>query len=50
MNPLLDVKKWMYTIHNCVNDKLRQQGLYKDANPSFVSIKKRYTALPKISW
>ena len=50
MNPLLDVKKWMYTIHNCVNDKLRKQGLYKDANPSFASVKKRYTALLSDSW
>ena len=50
MNPLLDVKKWMYTIHNCVNDKLRKQGLYKDANPSFIAVKKWYTALLNDSW
>ena len=26
MNLKLDLKKWMFTIHNCVNGKLRKQG------------------------
>ena len=26
--------KWLYTIHNCVNDKLRRQGYLTDDDPS----------------
>ena len=37
MNPLLDVKKWMYNIHNCVNGKLRAQGLYPSSNPTYAT-------------
>jgi hypothetical protein len=28
--------RWMYTIHNCVNDKLRGQGLLTEPNPTYV--------------
>lgn len=31
--------RWMYDIHNMVNDKLRQQGLLKTPNPSWDSVK-----------
>lgn len=34
--------KWLYKIHNHVNAKLRGQGLLKDADPSFASVKKVY--------
>ena len=37
-----DVKKWMYNIHNCVNDKLREQGLNPNQNPKYKDIKKVY--------
>lgn len=47
INPLLDMKKWLYIIHNCVNHKLRKQGIQKDKNPSFAQVVKYYTALPK---
>jgi hypothetical protein len=50
MNPLLDMKKWLYTIHNCVNYKLRKQGIQKDKNPSFAQVVKYYTALSRESW
>jgi hypothetical protein len=44
----LDIKsrdslsKWMWRIHNKVNDKLRGQGLLHDKNPSFEIVKKVY--------
>lgn len=31
--------EWIYTIHNCVNDKLRKQGLLHTPNPSFEDVK-----------
>ena len=34
--------RWLYKIHNHVNAKLKGQGLLKDANPSFASVKKVY--------
>lgn len=42
MNPRLDVKKWMYHIHNCVNNKLRTQGLNRYPNPTYSVVKKTY--------
>lgn len=30
--------KWMYTIHNCVSNKLRRQGLNPTKNPTFNSV------------
>lgn len=33
-----DFAKWMYIIHNCVNDKLRRQGLNPARNPTFNSV------------
>lgn len=42
MNPTLDVKKWMYTIHNCVNAKLRSQGLHAERDPTYAQVKKIY--------
>lgn len=29
-----DLVKWIYTIHNCVNDKLRKQGYLTESNPT----------------
>lgn len=34
--------RWLYKIHNHVNAKLRDQGLLKDADPSFSDVKKVY--------
>ena len=34
--------RWLYKIHNHVNSKLRDQGLLKDADPSFADVKKVY--------
>lgn len=34
--------KWMYDIHNMVNDKLRKQGLNNNADPSYEEIYNRY--------
>ena len=47
LNPNLDLKKWMYNIHNCVNDKLRSQGLNPNPNPTYSAIKKMYV---KCDW
>lgn len=45
MDPQLDLRKWMYTIHNCVNEKLRKQGLSpSSSNPSFQHVKKHEEA------
>jgi hypothetical protein len=50
MNPTLDVKQWMYTIHNCVNGKLRSQGIYPHNNPSFAYVTKLYEKMLQCSW
>jgi hypothetical protein len=36
------LERWLYKVHNLVNGKLRKQGLLKEANPSFESVKKVY--------
>jgi hypothetical protein len=36
------LEKWLYKIHNLVNEKLRKQGLMNESNPSFESVKKVY--------
>lgn len=50
MDPMIDLKKWMYTIHNCVNDKLRKQGLIMSPNPPFSKVKALYEKLTKCPW
>ena len=50
MDPLLDLPKWMHTIHNCVNDKLRVQGLCPSPNPSFQQVKRHYQTVLRTSW
>lgn len=35
--------RWLYTIHNCVNDKLRGQGLNPSRDPSFEAVEKFYS-------
>ncbi len=50
IHPQLNMGKWMYTIHNCVNDKLRKQGLHPSPNPSFLSVKRFYEPLLQSSW
>jgi hypothetical protein len=50
--------KWMYDIHNRVNDKLRAQGLHSDPNPPWNEIQETYTTMysalcnttPLIGW
>lgn len=39
--------KWLWTIHNEVNAKLRSQRLHVEDNPSFSSVKKIYTERAK---
>lgn len=34
--------KWLYQIHNCVNDKLRDQGLTVQTNPSLAKVIEMY--------
>ena len=36
------LQKWLYLIHNRVNNKLRKQGLNSSADPTLVEITKRY--------
>lgn len=50
LDPRLDLPKWMYTIHNCVNDKLRKQGLYKAPNPPYQKALTIYQDLKKSPW
>jgi hypothetical protein len=38
------IAKWLWEIHNCVNSKLREQKLLKEADPPFASVKKLYAA------
>jgi len=39
--------RWMYTIHNCVNGKLRGQGLLKERNPDWTTVRDRYETLQR---
>ena len=50
MNPQLNIRKWMYNIHNCVNDKLKSQGLPISPKPSFASVVKRYESMLQRPW
>ena len=50
MNPSLDLKKWMFNIHNCVNGKLRKQGLNPTADPTFADVKEFYDKWVKCDW
>ena len=40
-----DLARWMYEIHNDVNNKLRKQGHLRKANPTFSEVKKQYMNL-----
>jgi hypothetical protein len=46
----LDLKKWMYNIHNCVNDKLRKQGLNPTPDPKFSDVKEFYEKWLLCDW
>lgn len=50
MDPALDAEKWMYTIHNCVNDKLRSQGLHPAPNPPYHKTRELYRRLGECTW
>jgi len=50
INPSFDLKKWMYNIHNCVNNKLRKQELNPNTNPKYSDIKDLYDKLLKCDW
>ena len=45
-----DLPKWMYTIHGCVNAKLKKQGLSVVPSPPFAQVKKTYNDLRKCPW
>ncbi len=46
----INLKKWLYNIHNCVNDKLRKQGLNPSPDPKYADVKKLYEELIKCDW
>ena len=50
LDPALDLKRWMYNIHNCVNAKLRKQGLNPTKDPSFADVKKTYEKWRLCGW
>lgn len=50
VSPTLNMSKWMVTIHNCVNDKLRAQGLHPSPNPTYPQVKRQYEQLLRQSW
>lgn len=39
------LSRWLWRIHNCVNDKLRGQGQSLEANPTFESVRTYYQDL-----
>jgi hypothetical protein len=41
-NNSVSYEKWMYVIHNCVNDKLRKQGFLHSVNPKWEEIRDKY--------
>lgn len=43
----MDFPKWLYTIHNCVNAKLRKQGQTVPPDPPFEEVNTRYNELLK---
>lgn len=45
-----DMRKWMYDIHNCVNDKLRKQGLNPSPNPPYHKVKAFYEEWITCDW
>ena len=46
----LDLKRWLYNIHNCVNDKLRKQGLNPSPDPKFSDVKHYYEKWMLCNW
>ncbi len=40
-----EMSKWLYTIHNCVNEKLRSQGQDLPANPPYDAVSAHYREL-----
>ncbi len=40
-----DMGEWLYTIHNCVNDKLRSQGQNLPPNPPYQAVSMHYREL-----
>ena len=42
-----DLEKWLYHIHNDVNDKLRSQNLIKEENPTYAEVHNRYSEWSK---
>lgn len=49
-NNAKDLTKWIYTIHDCVNTKLKKQGLNPSLSPPFAQVKKTYEDLLKSPW
>lgn len=49
IDPVLKSRKlltrWLYKIHNKVNNKLRKQGLYNEKNPKYSEICAKYDAM-----
>lgn len=37
-----NIFKWLYLIHNKINDKLKKQGYFNENNPSYSSIEDKY--------
>jgi hypothetical protein len=50
ISPSFDLKRWMFLIHNCVNHKLREQGLNPNSDPTYKQVKKLYEKMHKCSW
>uniref|UniRef100_A0A6C0KRF4 thiol oxidase n=1 Tax=viral metagenome TaxID=1070528 RepID=A0A6C0KRF4_9ZZZZ len=48
--PDFNLTKWIYDIHNCVNDKLRKQGLYPSPNPTFRKVDAFYKSWRTCDW
>jgi hypothetical protein len=48
--PNINLKRWLYDIHNCVNDKLRKQGLNPSPNPKYIKVKEFYEKWQLCDW
>lgn len=47
---LQNLPHWVYTIHNCVNDKLRKQGLHATPNPTWRAIQRHHDTVRATPW
>ena len=50
IEPGINLKKWLYKIHQCINNKLHKQGLYPHIEPAYKDVCLMYESIQKESW